>query len=76
MKQICAKPIVVTEDVYWKLVELKFQMRVHSIDTVLRDVLDMEPNNDTPVKHYASDEGGFARAPTSNPGSREKCRTV
>lgn len=58
------KSIVLTETVYWKLVELKFKTRARSMDEVLRVLLDM-PANHPRVKVYShercrpvqSDEG-------------------
>lgn len=41
-----------SEDVYWKLVEMKFKTRARSVDEVLRVLLGM-PANHTRVKHYS-----------------------
>jgi len=49
--------IRVTKDVYWKLVEMKFNTRCRSIDEVLRKQLEMKPIHRR-VKRY-SDESVF-----------------
>jgi hypothetical protein len=54
MTQRTCRPIQVTEDVYWKLVELKFQTRTQSTDEVLRAIMGM-PANRAPVKRYSED---------------------
>jgi len=54
MKQKTCKSVLLTEDVYWKLAELKFQSRSRSTDEVLRVLLGM-PANNTRVHRY-SDE--------------------
>jgi hypothetical protein len=81
MKQKTNYPVQLTEDVYWKLAELKLQQRMRSTDEVLRVLLGM-PENNTRVhrssEDYATGYDGVnaARAPVTTQADREKCRTV
>lgn len=76
MKQKTTYPVQLTEDVYWKLAELKLQQRMRSTDEVLRSLLGM-PANNTRVRRYSEDyatgyDGAIsARAPASTQAGRE-----
>jgi hypothetical protein len=58
---LCDRPLVVTEEVYWWLVERKFRLRVHSIDEVLRKEMPQMTDEigkvQKPAVHRYTDEG-------------------
>lgn len=65
-KAKCVKPIVVTEEMYWYLVERKFRLRVHSIDEVLRlEMQDLPADlrwTKAPVKVYSFEDQAHIRS--------------
>lgn len=54
MKQKTTNCVQLTDDVYWKLAELKLQMRTRSTDEVLRHLLGL-PENNTRVHRFSED---------------------
>ena len=60
-RQLCDRPVVVTDDVYWWLTRRRVFLRVHSIDEVLRiEIPDMTAEiGDVPIREVRtfSDEG-------------------
>lgn len=75
MPQKTERSIAVTDDVYWKLAEVKLSTRALSIDEVLRTLLGM-PENKTRAKRHFEDFAGYeggacARSPAANPTSCE-----
>lgn len=64
---VCSKPVVLSEDVYWWLVERKFRLRVRSLDEVLRIEMphmsqELQPDHEfVQVKVYSDEGTGYAK---------------
>jgi len=55
------KGLVVTEKVYWRLVDLKFAGKYRSIDETIRPLIGVSPGKNPRLKNYEDEPYGVTK---------------